>query len=568
MVTYKTIEKMKKSIVLLSIFALVIASCNKEIIKIEENSPVKVTLKAGVNSDITKATYTLNGSTNKYEFAWEKGDKISIGVEGETVGKGATPNANVPFTADEAGSNTTITGTLNPFENKGLIAIYPYLSYSGKGITYQILKDDKFHLDLSMNYNRVKVGENKAESSLLFSYTPNVTLADGTLSASKIEFEQLLSQLRVNVTNVPADYKVIGFKLVMPNGNMYLSASYDINNKVWYNYKSPISTLYSLIDGATAGENTIINIGVIPGAIPEATNVEVQILLKGSADTKLYSISKTTKAFAKNTIYRVNVDIATATDLIASAKSSGKEEITVLDAASNEYKAKLMPDGNYWFTSNLRYLPTGVTPVSDVTSVAAGAQGFVFYPVVSGGGKELSNDAELIKSKGYLYDAKMAFNSSVDITPANIGDFVGTQGLCPDGWHIPTFTDMLSLCGKSNSVDNFVDAPLFDGEKALISKANALGLNFDPANGYVNIATKTATKGTILNVMTYIWTSAPYTPYWGFASYSITNGVASDFTNLQFYGIMLNNSNGSCNGAFPNYRVGATIRCVKSIHSN
>ncbi|MFI3267222.1 MAG: fimbrillin family protein [Rikenellaceae bacterium] len=125
------------------------------------------------------------------------------------------------------------------------------------------------------------------------------------------------------------------------------------------------------------------------------------------------------------------------------------------------YNTITLDNGTTWMTSNLAYLPEGYTPSSDA-SVWSG----VWYPykldydqMVIDGTVALSpsidyvvsvTDQEGIESLGYLYDIKTALTGGTEITEENCYDFEGKQGICPQGWHIPTRAEYFDLVGLSN----------------------------------------------------------------------------------------------------------------------
>lgn len=101
------------------------------------------------------------------------------------------------------------------------------------------------------------------------------------------------------------------------------------------------------------------------------------------------------------------------------------------------YRIHTFADGTTWMAENLRYLPAGITP-SDNPADEAG----VWYPCTA----ELTagTDDATIRAQGYLYDMPTAAGG-VTITDENIATLAGTQGICPDGWHLPTSSDLEHL---------------------------------------------------------------------------------------------------------------------------
>lgn len=86
---------------------------------------------------------------------------------------------------------------------------------------------------------------------------------------------------------------------------------------------------------------------------------------------------------------------------------------------------------------NLRYLPAGTTP-----SENPAAQAGVWFPCSSD--LQPAQDEETIRTQGYLYDLTTAAGG-VTLTDEIIALLEGVQGICPDGWHLPTQNDLERL---------------------------------------------------------------------------------------------------------------------------
>lgn len=119
------------------------------------------------------------------------------------------------------------------------------------------------------------------------------------------------------------------------------------------------------------------------------------------------------------------------------------------------YKTIKLANGTTWMAEPLRYVPEGYTPSSDPT-----ADSHIWYPyklIVEDGntkltadGAEALTDEASIKKLGYFYDMYIALGSK-EVTEENCYEFEGAQGICPEGWHIPTREEFLNLCGLSNA---------------------------------------------------------------------------------------------------------------------
>ncbi len=101
------------------------------------------------------------------------------------------------------------------------------------------------------------------------------------------------------------------------------------------------------------------------------------------------------------------------------------------------YRIHTFADGTAWMAENLRNLPAAVTP-SENPDVQSG----VWYPCSSD--LTAATDEATIRTQGYLYDFPTAAGG-VTLTDDNLALMAGTQGLCPDGWHLPTQEDFERL---------------------------------------------------------------------------------------------------------------------------
>ena len=237
------------------------------------------------------------------------------------------------------------------------------------------------------------------------------------------------------------------------------------------------------------------------------------------------------------------------------------------------YHAVQMKDGKWWMSENLRYVPEGMTPSSDLNNVTAG----VYYPLVMNAdntGLAFSTDAAVIKANGYLYQAEVALGKKVgDLTSVEAAEALnGTQGICPKGWHVPTSDDIINLVGKAVSpLATKTDAPYYDGNNGSIVMLNADGFNLN-AFGAVSIQDNTKTAGTFMGwAKTYpekissgMFCGSTYAG----VTYNTKDDPTSGVKNLQFFGFMpmtnkATEAEYTCNGSKVSYRIAAPLRCVK-----
>ncbi len=127
-----------------------------------------------------------------------------------------------------------------------------------------------------------------------------------------------------------------------------------------------------------------------------------------------------------------------------------------------KYKIVTLKDGRTWMAENLRYIPEGMTVEADFTQNGDG----IWYPVVAqlqDDGETykaaVSTDASVIKSNGYLYTFATAAGVN-EITAENWENLEGVQGICPDGWHIPTLAEFNALIAAYPLASNPAKADL------------------------------------------------------------------------------------------------------------
>lgn len=262
--------------------------------------------------------------------------------------------------------------------------------------------------------------------------------------------------------------------------------------------------------------------------------------------------------------------------------------LTSITYAGETYKVVKLKDGKYWMAENLRYVPEGLTPSNDLKNVAAG----IYYPVKVNDAKtaaEFASDEETIKANGYLYQTETALGLAVNSikTVEDAKALEGIQGICPEGWHIPTLEDWHNLVGKLVSpVETNVNAPYYDAAEnrrnSYIELLNADGFNLS-ACGAVSIIDNTKTSATLMGWLkgTPDKITTGYICGSTLAENEIKEGKEvvgtepavkyiedgnseSGIKNVQFYGLMPMAANGTSNGAKLSYKVAASVRCVKN----
>ena len=138
----------------------------------------------------------------------------------------------------------------------------------------------------------------------------------------------------------------------------------------------------------------------------------------------------------------------TGCDKTNSENGGGEGTPDTLTYGGVTYKTVTLSNGQTWMAEPLRYVPEGMTPSGDPKSDA-----HIWYSYKFDADGNPVADESSVEERGYLYDMYAALGG-VEVTPENCKSFEGAQGICPDGWHIPTWDEYFALCGKSNKMEN------------------------------------------------------------------------------------------------------------------
>ena len=222
-----------------------------------------------------------------------------------------------------------------------------------------------------------------------------------------------------------------------------------------------------------------------------------------------------------------------------------------------EYKTVTLADGNTWMAENLRFIPRGKTVSSNPAEDAG-----IWYPAANA---DKVADPALAETLGLLYDAATAF-SVEEITADNAGTFEGTQGICPEGWHIPTVAELTGLVGHCSNSDMInTDAAYYDAtiKGASLAALKEAGWEWqfasmrNKANTAGNGSYTVTNYNGIYGVMSYLI---------GSSMYQTTTNTDGSLKNVQYYYMMptYNASNEKVTVAYGNFLAGASVRCVKN----
>ena len=244
--------------------------------------------------------------------------------------------------------------------------------------------------------------------------------------------------------------------------------------------------------------NAVATKAAAPSALEIATVEESNGIITVTADaTAITAEAFSIALVAKDAVTEISSDYA----VVAVEKA-------YLEYAGVKYNTGVF-GGNTWMTENLRYLPEGYTLCSDPTVSGKTPATSIYYPGVITGvtDKEVGvvrpatdADTEAIAKIGYYYNAYAYLGVDINgMTDDQLKAVNGIQGVCPDGWHIPTWEDCFALVGATAKSDLWgitasqtnTNAALWDpaapgkngatSAYASIQKSEAVGFNFTQA---------------------------------------------------------------------------------------
>ena len=240
----------------------------------------------------------------------------------------------------------------------------------------------------------------------------------------------------------------------------------------------------------------------------------------------------------------------------------GEVETPTVEWGGVKYKIVTLKDGRTWMAENLRYVPEGKTISNDPKDGNG-----VWYPC----NLSKAADPSLTETAGLLYSYPVMLRMTGEMTGTNFDQYEGAQGICPDGWHIPTRDEWLKLAGVGSGSLSDPTSPYFDKTQ---SGGSIAALNKDGFNiagcGYINAASATATPAYMATVsaadasafgMGYFPSSTGYK-----VTYNTADDPESGIKNIQYYAGMItyNKSYNRMTIAYQGGYGAAPVRCIKN----
>ncbi|MBO7651371.1 MAG: hypothetical protein J6S84_01470, partial [Bacteroidales bacterium] len=192
-----------------------------------------------------------------------------------------------------------------------------------------------------------------------------------------------------------------------------------------------------------------------------------------------------------------------------------------------------------WMAENLRY--EGSIPLSTSTnSTYSSTDPYRYYPT---GGEEK------VQAYGYLYNLPAAMNgaSGSNANPS------GVQGICPEGWHLPSKAEWDELENHLNSENA---GAMLAGKYRLWGDDALTQSYYFGASGFDALPAGYVTEGNNYNGGNYENADGAY--FW--SSNVLNGGESAICTNVYSYAVYFRN-----NGSGQTASTGNSVRCVKSL---
>ena len=297
---------MKKLFAIISLFALVLTSCEKEeTIVIGSNfDTITATIESAAD---TKAA--LQNGTNTMNVVWESGDYISIFFKIGDVVK------NVKYHLS-SGDGTT-TGTFEKAENvdltnaEFLATVYPYT----QNAAYDAATKTISGLTMAASY---QYNPNKMTTQAPMAYVGSV---------NTISFKNAASLVQVTTSNVPSDYTSV----VLSSTASKLSGNYKIS---FNNNNEPVATLTG--DNSNGSTVTFTGTGadqtIYFPILPESYS-DLAVTLNGTNVVPIELIAPRELVAARNNCYYTSIPVTTMTETTVELTNSNttQEDIQILD---------------------------------------------------------------------------------------------------------------------------------------------------------------------------------------------------------------------------------------------
>ncbi|MCQ2136630.1 MAG: hypothetical protein MJY67_06900, partial [Bacteroidales bacterium] len=365
-----------------------------------------------------------------------------------------------------------------------------------------------------------------------------VTLNDGNDTVITLPLASSSVVAKITTINfVPAYSDGMATMSVTKDGKAVLEASYDVR---------PAAVAETIAANASWVSFSVTTIATRAAVSLPATSVAY-------ADGKLTVKADASACVGQNIAVSLLVNDEKCE--FASAFVSVKAVESFITYAGETYNVVTLKDGRTWMAENLRYLPEGLEAKTDFTANT----GVWYSPLLTWDGTTatMTPTTETLATQGYLYTTAVAMNGQT-LPTTDFVDATSNQGICPDGWHIPTAQEWVDLVGAcAATAHNNTSAPYYVQalSGASLEDLNADGFNFLP---YPVVNQGKSYLGSVLN-------ADSSRTYCGMAS-TVYFASSTGRSATQSYAAMITNNKTktSVNCAYNNLTNGVYVRCIKN----
>lgn len=530
---------MKRLMTIAVTATMLLAACSKDDLDANRSMAVQI------DPTIADPALFPKASTRVTDTDFENGDKIGV-----TITMTADNSAfftNKEFTFD--GTNFTAPSTLwyeDVNATSSIFAYHPYQAGSSIPTEFSVLSDQN--------------GANYAKSDLI------IGVKTGVKPEKKVDvtFKHKMTRLIIRVTNgTESDVTEILIKGAVGTGTI------DATTGV-FAAKADAATID--VKACEQTKNQLYYALLVP---QNAVKLETSVTTS-DGKTRTYTLATTDLVSGTNRELKMNImpkdmevilggvieNWADGGEIEIDSSGESEEPTTpTITWGGVDYKIVELEDGHTWMAENLRYVPDGKTVSSDPAD-----NNGIWYPC----GIDKAANPDLVDKYGLIYSYPVLLGMTEGLSDNNYDKFEGVQGICPDGWHIPTKAEWLKLAGQGSGNLKDETSPYFEAAQqgAPIVALNADGFNMSGC-GYINAGNATAKPVYMANAsaadataygMGYFASSSAYQ-----VTYNTTGDPTSGVKNIQYYAAMVTyNANfNRMQVAFQGAYGGAPVRCIK-----
>lgn len=519
-----------KRYITIALTALAFAACQQPV------EPQMVPRKIQVEPIITKAT----------EVNFENGDRIGLTIKVNGAAENYASNECMTYASDVFTSDLEWYADI--YTPADFHAYYPY-NETGAPVSYFQHEDQSEGIaaaDFMMAAKKGVLPSQNAVAMVFKHIMTKLVINIDNQSGAEVEKVEVLS----STLGVDLDYEnmaLLPCSGVLPAECPQTTAYEAVSGKTWQMIMIPQTApleLYVTLSNHTVIRQALVNTTYKSGG---QYTINARIL----PDDMIVSASGEIENWTDEG--EVGFEGGSASDVLP-VEFTEYDGYFVYDGV--EYKTVTLADGNTWMAENLRFIPRGKTVSSDPAEDAG-----IWYPAANA---DKTADPALAQTLGLLYDASTAFGAEVTID--NAATFEGAQGICPEGWHIPTVSELTGLVGHcSNSALINTEAAYYDAtiKGASLTALKEAGWEWqfasmrNKANTTGNGSYTVTNYNGIYGVMSYLI---------GSSMYQTTTNTDGSLKNVQYYYMMptYNASNEKVTVAYGNFLAGASLRCVKN----